>query len=90
MSIKKEISLTSEADKIMVDEMLPIITKMFSSITSELIVFPHHWEDKNGNIKKVYDITAEKCIAFLTDCINGTAQLQYELLCKPPVKANDS
>lgn len=82
-------SLTSEADKIMVNEIAPLITKIFSSITSELIVFPRHWEDKDGTNKKLYDMVSERCIAFIRDYVEGTAKLQYELLCKPPIEKND-
>ena len=78
-------SLTSEADKIMFNEIAPIITKLFSSITSELLIMPQHWEDKDGTKQKIYNMVSDKCIDFLTSYIKGTAKIQYELLCKPPV-----
>ncbi len=89
MSISKRKSFTSEADEIMVKEVAPLITKIFSSITSELIVLPWHWEDEDGTNKKLYDMTSERCIAFIKDYVEGTAKLQYELLCKPPIEKND-
>lgn len=83
-------NLAREIDKVMVEEVAPIITNIFLSITSELIVLPQHWEDKDGTNKIFYDIASEKCIAFIKDYVEGTAKLQYELLCKPPIEKTDS
>lgn len=85
----KRKSLTSEADEIMVKEVAPLITKIFSSITSELIILPKHWNDEGGVNKKLYNMMSERCIAFIKDYVEGTAKLQYELLCKPPIEKND-
>ena len=86
----KRKSLTDEANKILINEIAPLITKMFASITSKLISQPKHWEDVDGAHKKVYDLMCLKCKVFITGYTEGTAKLMYEELCKPPVIVDDS
>lgn len=83
-------SLTSEANRIMLDEIAPLITKMFASITSELMNHPRHWEDADGSHRKVYDKMCLKCKEFFEGYTEGTARLMYEELCKPPVTSENS
>jgi len=87
---EKRKSLTSEANRILLNEIAPLITKMFASITSELANQPQHWEDADGVHKKVYDMMCSKCKEFINGYTEGTAELMYRELCKPPVMANDS
>lgn len=84
MEQKKRKSLTSEANRILIDDIAPLITKMFSSITSELIVQPQHWKDEDGTNKQIYDAVSDKAIEFIESYVKGTAELQYSALCKPP------
>ena len=85
MEQDKKKSLTSEANRILIEEIAPLITKMFSSITSELNVQPQYWKDEDGTKRKVYEAVSSKAIDFIEDYIKGTAELQYTELCKPPI-----
>ena len=51
-SVKK--LLTTKANKIFIDEILQLVTKAFSSITSELMTHPQYWNDEDGKMKKVF------------------------------------
>lgn len=88
--MEKRKSLTIEANRILIDEIAPLITKMFSSITSELIVQPQHWKDEDGTKRKVYEAVSNKATDFIENYIKGTAELQYSALCKPPIMEVDS
>lgn len=77
--------LTSKANEIFIDEILPLVTKAFSSITSEFMVHPQYWNDEDESIKKLYE---EKGKAFVSDFkkyVEGTVKLQYEILTAPTV-----
>ncbi len=77
--------LTSKANEIFIDKILPLVTKAFSSITSEFMVHPQYWNDEDESIKKLYE---EKGKAFVSDFkkyVEGTVKLQYEILTAPAV-----
>lgn len=77
--------LESKANKIFIDEILPLVTKAFSSITSEFMVHPQYWNDEDETIKRLFE---EKGKAFVSDFkkyVEGTVKLQYEILTTPAV-----
>lgn len=78
--------LTSNANKIFIDEILPLVTKAFSSITSELMSYPQYWNDENGKVKKLLENKGEMFISDFKNYVEGTVKLQYETLCTPPIK----
>ncbi len=78
--------LSSKANKILIDEILPLVTKAFSSITSELMSYPKYWNDEDGKIKKLLEDKGETFISDFKRYVEGTIKLQYEVLTTPPTK----
>lgn len=78
--------LTTEANKIFIDEILPLVTKAFSSIASELMSYPQSWNDEDGKIKKILDDKGESFISDFKRYVEGTVDLQYKLLTVSPIK----
>lgn len=78
--------LTTKANKIFIDEILPLVTKAFSSITSELMTHPQYWNDEDGKIKKLFEQKGEMFISDFKKYVEGTAKLQYEALTTQPTK----
>ena len=81
--------LTSKANKIFIDEILPLVTKAFSSITSELMSQPQYWNDEGRKVKKIFEDKGEMFISDFKNYVGGTIKLQYEILTTPPVKKDD-
>lgn len=78
--------LSSKANKIFIDEILPLVTKAFSSITSELMSYPQYWDDEDGKVKKLLEDKGEEFISDFKRYVEGTIKLQYEVLTIPPTK----
>ncbi len=78
--------LTSKANKIFIDEILPLVTKAFSSITSELMTRPNYWKDENGKVKRLFEDKGEMFISDFKKYVEGTVRLQYEVLTTLPAK----
>lgn len=78
--------LSSGANKIFIDEILPLVTKVFSSITSELMSHPQYWNDEYGKIRKLLEQKGETFISDFKKYVEGTVKLQYEILTTPPTK----
>lgn len=78
--------LTTKANKIFIDEILSLVTKAFSSITSEIMSHPQYWNDEDGKMKKLFEGKAEMLISDFKKYVEGTAKLQYEVLTTSPIK----
>lgn len=78
--------LSAKANKIFIDEILPLVTKAFSSITSELMSYPQYWNDEDGKVKKLLEDKGEAFISDFKRYVEGTIKLQYEVLTTPPIK----
>lgn len=81
--------LSSKANKIFIDEILPLVTKVFSSITSELMSYPQYWDDEDGKVKKLLEDKGEAFISDFKRYVEGTIELQYEILSTSPIKEDD-
>lgn len=77
---------SSKANKIFIDEILPLVTKAFSSITSELMSYPQYWNDEDGKVKKLLDDKGEAFASDFKRYVEGTIKLQYKVLTTPPTK----
>lgn len=86
--VKKERDdmLTSKANKILVDEIFPLVTKAFSSMTSELMSQPQYWKDDSRAVKKIFEDKGEMFISAFKNYVKGTISLQYDILTAPPIK----
>lgn len=78
--------LSSKANKIFIDEILPLVTKAFSSITSEIMSHPQYWNDEDGKVKKLFEQKGEMFISDFKKYVEGTVKLQYEVLSTSPIK----
>ena len=72
--------LTAKANKILVEEIFPLVTSAFSSITSELMQKPCCHEDDGELIKREYEKEAKKFASLFKNYVDTTAELQYEIL----------
>lgn len=78
--------LSSKANKIFIDEILPLVTKAFSSITSDLMSHPQYWNYEDGKVKKLFEDKGEAFVSDFKRYVKGTIDLQYEILSTPPIK----
>lgn len=78
--------LSSKANKIFIDEILPLVTKAFSSITAELMAHPQYWDDEDEEVKKLFEDKGKMFISYFRRYVEGTINLQYEILCTKPIK----
>jgi len=81
--------LTTKANQILIDEILPLVTKAFSSITSEFMSYPQYWNDKDGNVKKMLEEKGELFVSAFKNYVEGTIKLQYKILTVPPIMKDD-
>lgn len=81
--------LTTKANKIFIDEILPLVTRAFSSITSELMTHPQYWNDEDGKMKKLFEQKGEMFISDFKKYVEGTINLQYETLCTQSITKDD-
>lgn len=77
--------LTTEANKIFANEILPLVTKAFSSITSEFMSHPQYWNDEDGKVKKIFKQKGEMFISDFKKYVEGTVDLQYKILTASPI-----
>lgn len=68
-----------EANKIFTGEILPLVTKAFSSITAELAQHGR-FKDEDETFKEFYESKAEMFASDFKNYAEGTAKLQYEFL----------
>jgi hypothetical protein len=69
-----------KANKIFTEEILPLVTKAFSSITAELAQHHGCLKDENETFKEFYESKAEMFASDFKNYAEGTAKLQYEFL----------
>lgn len=81
--------LTTKANKIFIDEILPLVTKAFSSITSEIMSHPQYWSEEDGKMKKLFEGKAEMFVSDFKKYVEGTIELQYKVLTTLPTKNDD-
>lgn len=82
-------SLESESNKILINEIFPLVTKAFSSMTSEITDGHLHWNDEDGKVKKIFENESKKFVSKFKRYVEGTAKLQYETLIASPIMEDD-
>lgn len=82
-------SLESEVNKILIDEIFPLVTKAFSSITSECVSIHRYWNDEYGKLKELFEDIGEKFVSDFKRYVEGTVKLQYETLTASPTEKGE-